>query len=171
MFCSRQPSKHYLICNRMRNLHKYISDQYGMEALCLLRDWEKLQIRDSDYKNHWMFTLRSISKGITPVSIRLKTTVCTERARKIIRKAERDLLQARVKSINSLLDSNAKQRDICRSQLASIISTTSMLEYHELIDKVRESRYLKVRVRQISKFNRLLQKEGNITWSSTPSTK
>ena len=43
-----------------------------------------------------------------------------------------------------------------------------MLECQELIDKVREFRYLKVRERQISKFNRLLQKEGNITWSSTP---
>ena len=75
-----------------------------MEALHLLRDWEKLQIRDSDYRNHWIFTLRCSSKGITPVSIRLKTTFRTERARKTIRKAERDLLQARVKSINSLLN-------------------------------------------------------------------
>ena len=91
-----------------------------------------------------------------------------ERARKIIRKTERDLLQARVKSISSLIDKNAKQRDRCRLQLASIISTTSLLECQELIDKVRESRYLKVRTRQFNKFNRLLQKEGNITCSSTP---
>ena len=116
----------------------------GWKLCSYLRDWEKLQIRDSDYGNHQIFTLRCISKGITPVSIRLETTVRTERARKIIRKAERDLLQARVKSINSLLDNNAKQRDRYRPQLASIISTTSMLECQELIDKVRESRYLKV---------------------------
>ena len=82
-----------------------------MEALHLLRDWEKLQMRDSNYRNHGIFTLRCISKGITPVSIRLKTTVRTEKARKMIRKAERDLLQARVKSINCMLYSNAKQRD------------------------------------------------------------
>ena len=146
---------------------KEISDQYGMEALCLLRDWEKLHIRDSDYRNHQIFTLRCVSKGITAVSIRLKTALGTERATRVIRKAERDLLQARVKPINSLLDNNTKQRDRCSSQLSSIISTTSMPECQELIDKVRESRYLKVRTRQISKFNRLLQKEGNITWLST----
>ena len=57
---------------------------------------EKLLIRNSDYRNHQIFTLRCIHKGITPVSIRLKTAVRTERARKIIRKAERDLLKARV---------------------------------------------------------------------------
>ena len=41
----------------MKNLHKIISDQYGMEALCLLRDWVKLQIRDSDYRNYLIFIL------------------------------------------------------------------------------------------------------------------
>ena len=143
----------------MRYLHKFISDQYGMEALCLLRNREIFQLRETDYRNHWIFTLRCISKGISPVSIRLKTTVRTERARKSIRKAERNLLQARVNSINSPLDNNARQWDLSRSQQASIISTTSLLECKELIDKVRESRYLKVRERQINKFNRLLQRE------------
>ena len=122
----------------MRNLHKFISDQYGTEAVHLLRGWDKLQIRDIDYRNHQIFTLRCISKGITPVSIRLKNTVKTEKARKIIRNAERDLLQARVKSINSLLDNNAKQRGLCRSKLAFIIFTTSMLECQELIDNVTD---------------------------------
>ena len=145
----------------------------GMETLCLLRDWKELLIRDGDYRNHGIFTLRCISKGITPVSIRLNTTVRTERARKIIRKAERDLLQDRIKSINSLQGNNDKQRDRCKSQLGSIISTTSMLECQELIDKVRESRFLKVRERQISKFNRLLQKEGYnlVKHSQSPSTR
>ena len=68
----------------MRNLHKIVFDKYGMEALHLLKEWEKLQIRDSDYRNHQIFTLRCINKGITPVSIRLKTTIKTEKARKII---------------------------------------------------------------------------------------
>ena len=110
----------------MRNLLKTLSDKYEMKALCLVREWEKLQIRHSDYRNHQIFTLRCISKGNTPVSIRLKTAIKIEKARKIIRKAERDLLQVRVKSINSLLDNNGKQRDIYRSKLAWIVSTTTM---------------------------------------------
>ena len=104
----------------------------------LLRDWEKLQIRDSDCRIHQIFTLSCISKGRTPVSIKLKTTVRTQKARKIIRKAERDILQARVRSINSLLDNNVKQTYRCRSQLVSIISTTSMLECQELTEKGKD---------------------------------
>ena len=123
----------------------------------------KLQIRDCDYRSHRIFALRCISKGLNPVSVRLKTTIKTEKARTIIRKADRDLLQARVKSINNLLEDNAKQRDLNRSKLASIISNTSMKECQELIDKVSEFRHSKVKQRQINKFNRLIEKEGNIT--------
>ena len=114
-----------------RNLHKIILKEYGMEALHLLRDWEKLQIRDCDYRNKRIFPLRCIREGLIPVSIRSKTTMGTEKARKIIRKAESDLLQARIKSINSLLGCNAKQRDLSRSKLVSVISNTSMKKCQE----------------------------------------
>ena len=146
----------------MRNLHNIILEQHGMEALQLFRDLERLQIRDCNYRNHRIFTLRCITKGLVPVSIKLKTTIKTEKARKIIRKVERDLLLARVKSINSLLGDNAKQRELCRSQLASILSTSTMNKCQQLIDKVSEPRFLKVRERQINKFNRLLHKKKDI---------
>ena len=117
--------------------------------------------------NHRIFTLRCVNKDLVPVSIKLKTTIKTEKARKITRKAERDLLQARVKSINSILGDNAKQRELFRSQLVSMLSTSAstMNKCQQFIDKVSELRFIKVRERQINKFNRLLQnEEGNITW-------
>ena len=95
--------------NRMRNLHQIILQDYGLEAWHLLRDWERLQLRASDYKNHRIFTLRCLHKELIPVSIKLKSTLKTEKAKKIIRKAGEDLLQARVKAINSILDNVAKQ--------------------------------------------------------------
>ena len=83
---------------RMRNLHQIILQEYGLEVLCLFRDWERLWLRASDYKNHRIFTLRCIHKDLIPVSIKLKSTLKTQRAKKIVRKAEKDLLQARVKA-------------------------------------------------------------------------
>ena len=93
----------------MRNLHKIILEDHRMEVLQLFRDWERLQLRDCDYKNHRIFTLRCIHKELVPVSIRLKTTLRMEKARKIIRTAEKQLAQARIKSINSMLDNSAKK--------------------------------------------------------------
>ena len=133
-----------------------------MEALQLFKDWEKFKVWDCNYRNHRIFTLKCITNDLVPVSIRLKTTIKTEKARKIIRKAERDVLQARVKSINSILGDNAKQRELSRSQLTSILSTATMNKSQQLIDKVSELRFLKVRQRQINKFNRLLLKRKEI---------
>ena len=54
----------------------------------------------------------------------------------------------------------------------SILSMSTMNKCLQLIDKVSELRFLKVRERQVNKFNRLLlKKEGNIAWlvpTSTP---
>ena len=146
----------------MRNLHKIILEQHYMEACQLFKDWQRFQIRDCYYRTHRIFTLKCITKGLVPVCIRLKTAIKTEMVWKIIRKAERDLLQARIKSINSILGDNAKQRELCRSQLASILSTASMNKYQQLIDKVSELRFLKVKERQINTFNRLLLKRKEI---------
>ena len=151
----------------MRNLHQIILQEYGLEAQCLFRDWERLQLRETDYKNHRIFALRCLHKHLVPASIKLKSTLKTDRAKKIVGKAEKDLIQARIKSINSILNNVAKQTEECRSHLVSIISTERLRECHGFIDKVGKIRFNKVKLRQIKKFQNLVnKKEGNKTWSS-----
>ena len=130
--------------NRMRNLHQILVQEYGLEAQCLFRDRERVRLRASDYKSHRIFTLRCLHKEPVPVSIKLKSTLKTKKAKKIIRKAEKDLLQARIKAINSILDNVTKQTEICRSQLAFIISAQRLRECQGFIDKVCEIRFTKV---------------------------
>ena len=143
----------------MRNLHNILSDKYVIRVLHLVREWEKIQIKECNYRNQCRFTLRCIHKGIIPVSVRLQTTIESEKAKKIIRKAERDLLQARIKFINNILDNNSKQLEKCKSQLASLVTTTIMEECEGFINKVREFRHSKIRDRQINTFNRLVAKQ------------
>ena len=148
----------------MRNLHLILLQEYGIEARHLFSDWERLRLRTSDYKNYRIFSLRCLHKDLIPVSIKLKSTLTTSRARQIIRKVEKDLLQARVKAINNILDQVASQKEECRSKLASIISAERLTECQGFINKVSEIRFIKVRQRQLNKFNHLItKKEGNIT--------
>ena len=148
----------------MRNLHLILLQEYGVEAWHLFRDWERLRLRASDYKNHRIFTLRCLHKDLVPVSIKLKSTLTTAKARQIIRKVEKDLLQASVKAINNILDQVTQQAEECRTQLASIISAERLRECQGFIKKVSEIRFTKVRQRQLNKFNILInKKEGNIT--------
>ena len=151
----------------MRNLHQIILQEYGIEAWRLFRNWERLWLREIDYKNHRIFTLRCLHRELVPVSLKLKSTLNTTRAKKIIKKAEKELIQARIKSINNILTNVAIQLEQCRSQLASIISTERLRECQGFVDKVGETRFNKVKNRQIKKFQNLVnRKEGNITWSS-----
>ena len=85
-------------------------------------------------------------------------------ARQIIRKAEKDLLQARIKAINNILVQVDRQIEECRAKLASIILAERLGECQNFINKVSEFRFNKVRQRQINKLNHLVsKKEGNIT--------
>ena len=139
----------------------------GVEVRCLFRLWEKLQLRASEYKNHRIFTLRCLHNDLIPTSIKLKSTLKSTRANKILRKAEKELLQTRVKSINYILDNTSQQLEECRSQLAAIISAQRLRECQDFVDKVGEIRFNKVKQRQLNKFNLLInRKEGNITRSN-----
>ena len=139
----------------MRNLHKFILESNGIELLRLFRDWERLQYRQCNYKNHRIFTLRCLHNELVPVSIKLKSTLKSKRPKKILRLAEKQLLQTRLKSINSLLDNNAKQLELTRSKIASILPAPSYKECQEFIEKVKESGFKKVKDRQVRKFNNL----------------
>ena len=134
------------------------------EVLKLLREWERLRLRSSDYKNHRIFSLRCIQKELIPVSIKLKSTLDTPKARQIIRKAEKDLLQARIKAINNILDQVDRETQDCMAKLASIILQERLEQCQDFINKVSELRFNKVKQRQINKLNHLVsKKEGNIT--------
>ena len=148
----------------MSNLHLILLQEFGIEVRHLFREWERLWLRSSDYKNHRIFPLRCPYKDLIPVSIKLKSTLDTPRARQIIRKAEKDLLQARIKSINNILVQVDRQIEECRAKLASIISAERLGECQDFINKVSKFRFNKVRQRQINKLNHLVsKKEGNIT--------
>ena len=152
----------------MRNLHNILLQEDGIEVRRLFRLWEKLKIRASDYRNHRIFTLRCLHSDLIPVSIKLKSTIKSTRAKQILRKAEKELLQARIKSINFILESTSQQLEECRSKLATIISTQKLRECQDFVDKVSENRFNKVKQRQINKLNLLTtKKEGNITRSNT----
>ena len=94
----------------MINLHKNIKEQYGLEAIQQFHLWEKNVIRVSNYKNHRIFMLKCIGQNLIPVSIRLKPVRSKQNisasARKIIEKAEKQLMQDRFRSINNTIQAS-----------------------------------------------------------------
>ena len=103
----------------------------------------------------------------TPIAVLSLRVLSLSNRSLIINKAEKELTQARIRSINNILTSVSTQLQQCRSQLAAIISTETLRECQDFVDKVGEIRFIKVKDRQIKKFQNLVnKKQGNITWSS-----
>ena len=127
----------------MRNIHAKLISEYGKESVRNLRKWKKLEMKMTDFQNHRRFTLRCLSKGITPVIIKPKTTVKTPKGIYIVRKAERMLLNERIKSINNMITMFTWQIDTCISSLGSMIGIEVIEECHRFISYRRERRHIR----------------------------
>ena len=81
-------------------------------------------LRESNYNNHRIFTLKCISNNLVPVSVKLKLSCSkfSQGARKVIEKAEKQLLQYRVRCINKTTEESGNTINNSRSRLASIVT-------------------------------------------------
>ena len=129
----------------MISLHKNIKEQYGLEALKQLRLREKSVLRASNHRNQRIYTLKCTSHSLTPVSIKLKPTKSKLKinasARKIIERAERQLLQDRVWGINKVIEVSDNNGNNNKARLASLVTSADLDRCGNFIDKVREERF------------------------------
>ena len=105
----------------MRSIHSKITSEYGKDVVKIFCKWEKLEYKMADFSNHRRFTLRCLSKNLIPASARLKSTFKTPKSKEIIRKAERALLNERVRLINNSLAMFQELRDTCINNLSTIL--------------------------------------------------
>ena len=148
----------------MRNLQRYIQEKYGLEAWHHLWLWEKGVVKESNYKNYRIFTLKCISNNLVLVSVRLRSSCSklSQGARKIIQRAERHLLQDRVRCINKTIEDSGNNINNNKTKLASLVTNAVDLDRcSKFIKEVREDRYGKVKDRQVRKFHNLINKNKN----------
>ena len=82
----------------------------------------------ADFKNHKRFSLRCLSEDVIPVSIKLKSNIRTPKGQYIIRRAEKALLNEKIRSINNTINMLNHQRDTCKTDLEKRIREESMEE-------------------------------------------
>ena len=89
----------------MRNLHNILEKEFGRESVAIFRDWEHHVKKLANFKNHRRFTLRCISQKITHSKLEIEKKYSNKgRGREIIEKAEKQLLEERVRQINNTID-------------------------------------------------------------------
>ena len=80
-----------------------------------------MEMKMANFKNHRRFTLRCLSQGLVPVSIKLKTNVKTPKGTYIVRKAEKMLMNERVRAINNSITMFNCQIDTCINNLERLL--------------------------------------------------
>ena len=107
----------------------------------------------ADFQNHRRFSLRCLSADIIPVSIKLKSSIRSPKGHSLIIKAEKALLNERIRTVNNTITMFEIQKDTCMNQLKGILDKETMEECMVFIQLKRESRHIRTQKRQILKFN------------------
>ena len=130
----------------------------GKIPLPYLENGEKMEGKVSNFKNHWRFSLRCLSQGITPVSLQSKNLTRTQRGEGIIKRVEKQLLNERIRNINYKIERYHHDKCMYKKQLEDLLQHDQEVwnACEEEIQKRRELRHKRVMERQISRFNRLL---------------
>ena len=92
------------------------------------------------------------------MTIRLKSNISTPKAKQITRKAEKALLNGRIRTINNTITMATTERDTCIHNLLEVFPTEIMEECKRFIDLRREAYFTKVKIRQLAKLERLCHK-------------
>ena len=91
--------------------------------------------------------------------MKLKTNIHTAEGQQIIRRAEKQLLNECIRTINNMLEIYMLKRDACFHQLKRILDQETFEECHNLIKRVTEYRHVRVLGRQKSKYEALQQQK------------
>ena len=109
------------ITKQKRNMPQPNSKKLGKEVLTIFRKFESVNMKICDYKNHQRFFLRCLSKGVTLVSLKLKKNIKTHKSDCIIQRAEKSLLNERLRNINNILNCLDHYRYMYQLKLSAIL--------------------------------------------------
>ena len=145
----------------MRNIIHVLEEKYGKNSIGIFRNWEKMEGKVSDFKNHRRFSLRCLSQGVTPVSLKLKNLTRTKKGEGIIKRAEKQLLNERIRNINYKIEKFQHDKYMYENQLWEILKEDQIMwnACKEEVLKRKELRHQRVQKRQISKFERLMKEQ------------
>ena len=82
----------------------------------------------------------------------------TSKSYEIIRKAEGQLMNERVRNINSSLYMFGMRGDTCSNQLAVVLEKKPFSEYQKFLTRIKQAMHLKTLTRQVRQFYRLQYK-------------
>ena len=141
------------------NLFKDIKRDYGQEAVKQLRLYERNERKLARYRNHRVFTLRCRDLDLTPPSVKPTCPINTNRAREIVKKAQKDFLRERLRVINHRIDDFKSKSESYNLKIQDRFPGDVQRHVDDHIARSREGEFSRSKLRQTRKLDRLQEKQ------------
>ncbi|XP_072048287.1 uncharacterized protein [Amphiura filiformis] len=146
------------------NLFKDLRENYGRNAVRDLRSLENTERKISRFRCHRVYSLRAKHSGLIPTSLKLKCPINTKRARDIVNKAEKALLNERIRVVTNKIKTLEDEKIRANANLnAHNINKDLSREISRHVENSRESEFQHVRARQTRKLKELAVKQEKST--------
>ena len=138
-----------------QNLFGKILSQHGRETVQILRKAERIGAKISSWRNHRTFNLRCLKSNVTPPSVKLVSNVQGARAEQILKKAEKDLLEVRIRHCNFTLDKLRIEEENLIAELSTKLPEVELRLSKDFLAERKQLQFERVKKRQRDKFTRL----------------
>ena len=140
------------------NIHAWIIRQHGRDVLKATRKLENTSRKISAWQNHRHFNIRCVKNNITPPSVRLISNVNGTSADKILRKAEKQLMEVRIRTCKHNIDRLSQEKQDMESDIRSKIPVQDWQRIEAFIARAQADAHFVNKTRQRAKFEKLSRK-------------
>ncbi|XP_078582762.1 uncharacterized protein LOC144865701 isoform X2 [Branchiostoma floridae x Branchiostoma japonicum] len=151
------------------NFQVKFKNDYGEDCLKTVRNLERTGKKLARHQNHLRFNLHCKHHDVTPVSLKLSSTVKGNKANSILKRAERQLLNVRISQTIQKIDYLNKEKGRLDSCVEQKLPGELVEEVRSRVNRSQIWEHGVTKERQINKFGRLLQKNQEQTSRSLPS--
>ncbi|XP_049914604.1 uncharacterized protein LOC126398968 [Epinephelus moara] len=146
-----------MMCQRrsLTHNHRHVAEQFGVDTLKLVREYERMARKIADYRNHLRFNLRCRQNRLIPTSLRLCSTMKGYKVDKIMEKAQNQLLNERVRQTHFTIEGLKEKADHLLQKLTSLLPEVVLGKIIDLTKKAQLSQHTKSKERQKRKSHNL----------------
>ncbi|XP_072025382.1 uncharacterized protein [Amphiura filiformis] len=145
------------------SLHAAILRQHGRDVLKILRKAENTTLKIARWTNHRIFNIRCAKADITPRSIKLKSAVTGIKANKVIHKAEKQLLDIRIRNCSFTISKLQDELQNSETELVSAIDDHQQQQQVEThLSRMRSTEFENVKGKQRDKFAKLVSSKQEL---------
>ncbi|XP_072020328.1 uncharacterized protein [Amphiura filiformis] len=142
------------------NLFNHVRQSYGQSTVKHLRDLENCEKKIQRHRNHLVYSLRCRDQKLTPPSLKLRCPVNTNKAKDIIKRAEKGLIRERIRVVNNKIKNLKAKKDQLKDDVNNEIPAESdigqKIERH--LATVSETTYQDTKRRHLQKLEILTKK-------------